>query len=522
MYDWIRENLFNKNGNIKWNYASIIKNTGAIDFILEKTSFLDFDLKLLERIYCIYNDIKYKKVCKICKSNVRFINFSSGYSNYCSNKCINSDNDVKIKISNSIKKNNIRKYGVENVYQNEKIKNKIKHNNLIKYGVDNVFKSSVIKEKIKNVIIKKYGVDHISKSDYFKDKLKNISQNKYGTNYFLQADEIKEKIKQTNLKRYNVNYILELKDKKEQGMLNKFGVKNISQLHISKNSLECLLNKNWMIEKYKHSSVNEIALELNVDKRTVINYLSKYNIIKYRSYKSLAEKEIIDFIGKNIKITINSRKIISPYELDIYIPDYNLAIEFNGLYYHSRYDKDYHLNKTKLCFNKGIKLLHIFENEWINKTNVWKSIINYYLNRNTFIDFKNCTTNNVNDIESFVFNNSLKECINGYNLGLFYNNDLIALMICNNKELRLYIKNYFNINFNDFFNYFINYYNIKCLNMILDRRYEYYKYNGFKLKKYTKCNCYYYKLPDITLFNNKINGYERIYDCGNIIYEWKK
>lgn len=68
-------------------------------------------------------------------------------------------------------------------------------------------------------------------------------------------------------------------------------------------------------------------------------------------------------------IQYGARNIISPYELDIYIPDKNVAIEFNGTYWHSSLQKDsnYHYNKSSLCEEKGIRLIHIWEYEWMNE-----------------------------------------------------------------------------------------------------------------------------------------------------------
>ena len=62
----------------------------------------------------------------------------------------------------------------------------------------------------------------------------------------------------------------------------------------------------------------------------------------------------------------NDRELIAPYELDIVIPELHLAIEFNGIYWHSCFYKDenYHLMKTELCESKGYRLIHIFEDEW--------------------------------------------------------------------------------------------------------------------------------------------------------------
>ena len=82
------------------------------------------------------------------------------------------------------------------------------------------------------------------------------------------------------------------------------------------------------------------------------------------------ENDLYNFILSiyNGKIIRRDRKILYPLELDIYIPDKNLAIEFNGTYWHSsKYkDKNYHLNKSKECEDKGIRLIHIWEYEWDN------------------------------------------------------------------------------------------------------------------------------------------------------------
>ena len=116
----------------------------------------------------------------------------------------------------------------------------------------------------------------------------------------------------------------------------------------------------------------------------------------YRNKNYFNEKEIIEFIKEYYqgKIIENSRSIISPYELDIYIPEKNIAIEFNGLLWHSygkfildpkqedlQYQKYRHLLKTKAAEEKNINLLHIFEYEWLDplKQDIWKSIILYKL-----------------------------------------------------------------------------------------------------------------------------------------------
>jgi G:T-mismatch repair DNA endonuclease (very short patch repair protein) len=83
---------------------------------------------------------------------------------------------------------------------------------------------------------------------------------------------------------------------------------------------------------------------------------------------SKPEMELQKFIRKaGFSIITNKKNIIKPYELDIFIPELNKAIEFNGTYWH--YHSDHfvagkHANKSNLCKEKGIKLLYIREDLW--------------------------------------------------------------------------------------------------------------------------------------------------------------
>jgi len=96
------------------------------------------------------------------------------------------------------------------------------------------------------------------------------------------------------------------------------------------------------------------------------------------------EKEIIEFIKSFYTGTIieNDRTILNGKELDIYLPEKNIAIEFDGLYWHSEKmlsDKNYHLNKTIACKQKGIQLIHVFEDEWNFKQDIVKSKLKHIL-----------------------------------------------------------------------------------------------------------------------------------------------
>jgi hypothetical protein len=99
------------------------------------------------------------------------------------------------------------------------------------------------------------------------------------------------------------------------------------------------------------------------------------------------------------------REILEGKELDFYIKDYNLALEFNGLYWHSDKFKsnDYHQNKTIDCLNKKIQLFHIWEDDWFNKKEIVKSIIKGKLGINKKIYPKNFSIKIISKQDANVF-----------------------------------------------------------------------------------------------------------------------
>jgi len=152
--------------------------------------------------------------------------------------------------------------------------------------------------------------------------------------------------------------------------------------------------------------------------------------------KSIKEKEIINWL-KDLYIDLieSDKTILRPKHLDIYLPNHNIAIEFNGLFWHgeNKVDKNYHLNKSLMCQDKGIHLMHIWEDEWIFKQDIVKSIIKNKLNViENKIFARNCVLKEVTDsklVRKFLDDNHIQ----GYSqssikLGLYYNSELVSLM----------------------------------------------------------------------------------------------
>lgn len=126
--------------------------------------------------------------------------------------------------------------------------------------------------------------------------------------------------------------------------------------------------------------IEDLQNLLDVSIGTIYKYIDTYDLHTYinHSSKSVYERDIAKIIDTDY--ILNNRSILNGKELDIYIPEKKIAIEFNGDYWHSELykDKEAHQSKTIDCAKKGIHLIHIFEHEWNNyKT---RDIITNYIN----------------------------------------------------------------------------------------------------------------------------------------------
>jgi len=333
------------------------------------------------------------------------------------------------KIKNKIKKTNLKKYGVENPLQNIEIKKKAIATNLLKYGSENPMQNKKVKEKVEATNFLKYGGIRPMCSKKIQEKHSDTMLSKYGVSNPMQVSKFKEKMRSSI---EPTTFQKKLKFLTKEFIESKF------------------INKNNNFE------VNKMQEYFGYKTNTRPYQIIKSFDIKYKKRKgtSMPENEIIEYIRSldpNIKIIRNTRKIISPKELDIYLPDYNLAIEYNGLMFHSQgysnfnmfhtpdYDRNNLLSKTEACEKNGIQLLHIFENEWHtpNKKIIWQSVIKNKLRKNSrkFMArkciLKEITSTRENHLVVSLFEeNHLQgsKAIGGIRFGLFYEGELVSAM----------------------------------------------------------------------------------------------
>ena len=336
----------------------------------------------------------------------------------------------------------------------------------------------------------------------------------------------------------------------------------------------------------KHNLTKAQYVELYGDDNLVSNSCKEklhkcieqmYNNPNWVRNSSTYEKSLQDFLRENnLFYTTHNRKIVSPLELDIFIPSLNIAIEFNGNKYHTEWfggkTRMYHLNKTRLCQKNHIKLIHIFEDEYVYKKDIVFNKLSHILNLQQDLPKimgRKCKIKEVIKSEAETFLNTYH--IQGYDpstihYGAYYNNELIAVMSFmktrkneNDWELTRFASNFHYVCQGvggKLFKHFIREHNPNTVKSFADRRWtineenNLYKQLGFKFVSYTNPDYKYYntnvdkykrwhkfgfrkqillkKYPDKLDKNMteremvKALGYDRIWDCGLIKYVWSK
>jgi hypothetical protein len=396
--------LENNKAGLKTRESYIIKNHNEIHQIINEycdNINLNGDISFKEKVYIFVNNLTEVPICKNCGVKLKFKkSLREGYGSYCSIKCTNQHEEHK----NNVKETFNRKYGGSPI-RDKDIKKKIEQTNLERYGVTNIFKDS---EYIKSKTKDKLGVTNPNQLNSVVEKRKSTNLNKYGVTNTLLLDDSRKNNHSSKLINFNEKY---------KGL----NVIDDSGDYVKLKCNDC--NKEYDIDR----SLLFYRFKNKINPCTICNTVSEL--------KSIKEKEVIDFLSSlGLNLIKGDRDILNGKEIDILIPDFNIGIEFNGLYWHcEKYvDKDYHLNKTNVCESKGIHLIHIFEDEWVNNKDIVKSRLkNLFKLTENKVYGRKCIIKEVNtkDKTKFLNDNHIQGTIGSkVNLGLYYNDELVSIM----------------------------------------------------------------------------------------------
>ena len=288
---------------------------------------------------------------------------------------------------------NVSRRGVAYTTQDEETKEKMKKTTMEHYGVPNISQCEEGQKLIKEGCMNSLGVSSPAKSEKIREKMQATNGEKYGCKFASQAESVKEKIANTNEKKYGYKCTFQVPELREKGkatMLNEYGTLNTGILHVKHREN---MNKEFWESAFKDPrsgafDTGKCALYHGIHLNTVRKYMDEFGITMRRKGGSLKEIEIQKvFVDLDVPVERHNRTVLGGKELDLYSPAHNLAIEYDGIMYHSqgRFCKgainDYpisgHLQKTRDCEKQGIQLLHIFDTEWLNplKRDIWKSMI---------------------------------------------------------------------------------------------------------------------------------------------------
>jgi len=473
-------------------------------------------------------------ICPICNKNK--VIFKKGkFTKYCSFECSVIGNSQNIEV-NTRRSNTLKKFNKEHPEVREKVNEGLKklytnkeQRNKVGISVKKVWDSKTKEER-------KYWMRGLSTEETIKKRTKTLKE------LYKDNDELKDviSVKLKNIWKNNEEY---------------------------KNKILNILVKN--------SSENMLLQRSNTLKntwKTKTNEEKKYWMRGVSNKISNNHKEISDFIRSfNITVIDNYREL--GFEIDIYLPDFKIGIEHNGLYWHSEISGKkgsfYHYHKLKICNENGIKLIQIFEDEWDNKKDILKSKLKNILNINNLekVYARKCYIKEISNEIFFLFlekNHVQGKTQADIKLGLYKNNSLMAVMsfvsgkLYKNKEKDSYELNRYATDINykiiggagKLLSYFIKNYDVKNIYSFADKRYTLDKDNnlytilGFSLSKIQPPSYFYLtnyrkrlykyafskqqlkkKFPEI-YDDSKTEwqmmqelGYDRIWDCGKFKYE---
>lgn len=574
-------NAFKENGNLSSGITTLLRNKYP-EVIKKMQEILGIETENISQlIWHLVNNVNEVPKCPICGKDCEFKSYGLGYKKTCSSEC----NKKYIVIASQ--ESNLKKYGTKSPFGRPEVLQKCRDTCEEKYGYSNPFKSKEVQEKIKKTNLEKYGYEVSSKAPEVKEKMRQTNQERYGVDAPLQAKEYLDKAKATTLERYGVENPLsssELREKGKKTSLEKYGtewpqqnedikkkvaynrMKNFYERLFTTKRLDLASTPLFSWDEYEGSK-KLYNFKCNICGQIFQDTLKNGNIplcpTCYPKNGGISKEE--NFVYKYVTdiykgpIMKNTKLILQGLELDMYLPEKKIAIEYDGLYWHSddKKGKNYHLNKTIECEKRGIRLIHIFSDEWAKNKEICKSIINSALGiYDKKIGARKCK---VKEIDLTTAKNFLeKNHLQGYTgskirIGLYLDEELIAVLCLNNSR---YNQNYtweitryagkINYQIIGAFPKMLKFFREKYSGSIItysDRSKftgDVYRKNGFTELPPTEPNYYYTKssyeresrltfqkaklissYPELKDFTeNEITqmlGYRRFYDCGN----WK-
>ena len=298
---------------------------------------------LAEKLFWVVHEVQEYPCCEACGSSLDSSHWkpflkheqranksiTQGYMRYCGRSCA-------------------YKFGTK--------QESYKKTSLAKFGVDHPMKAPEVVAKIKATNIDRYG--HANPNRWTGEKFLNAINEKYGTTTVRHIDGVSEKVAKTKL------------DQTKELLLAKIA------------EMEELFEVTCLTPKEDLNTRKIVDLELEWRHACGKEWSSNISFRGIRSCPlcwagtSKGEQEIAKFIeGFGVAVEQRTKKIIAPKELDIWVPEKKIAIEFDGTYWHSAkfQNEQQSLDKLNTCEGLGIQLITIQEHLWVNRPELVRS-----------------------------------------------------------------------------------------------------------------------------------------------------
>lgn len=425
-------------------YASYIKNHSLLLNWILTNSKLPMNRSIPEHTYSALYDIA--DICNRGK-RMKWRGIQIGWK-ACgtASNCECTRENLSIKLSELKASRSIEEISLEN--------SKRKQTNIRKYGIEN---SGQLPEALKKH--QEFYRDASKVSEAIEKHKKSMICN-WGVVNAQQVGEIREQTKMTMMQRYGVDNPMKNSDiSRRSGETRRLKFDSIATLE---------RNHDWFVENIKERynvipliTANEYAISGGLASRPLSKFVcNQCNYVFEKrfdyssppickvchptvgSFCSKEEKSIFDFIRDHYSgpMISGDRSIINPHQLDIYLPELKIAIEYCGLYWHSecggnseRMTWNYHFLKMKKCNETGIRLITIFGDEWVSKQTIVQSkLLSLIGKNNTKVGARQCIIREVDfkTARSFYEEYHIQggEIKAGKNIALVKDNELMAMM----------------------------------------------------------------------------------------------
>lgn len=357
--------------------------------------------------------------CECCDNRVTGVR-KDKFNTYCSTQCmIKGSTPKRIEtcerlyggigngseyIKEKVERTNLEKYGKKSFMATEEFQDSDWI--MAKYGVSHISQSKEVQQKKKEKRIAKmsegeraayersllsveerWGASHPMKTEEGKRRQQSSLVANHGVSNPMHLTESLEKIKTTNLEKYGKEYYTQTTEYKDIMIKHNNKIDKFLKPHMGRtdNQINIIKDKEMLESLYrKHKTMRNMSDVLNINPTSLGRILKHHGIeIEQHHRRSGIEYAIVDYIKGLGKFEIKENDRTFGYEIDIYVPAKNVAIEVNGVHWHSEIfkNKTYHVDKTDRMIADALTHLHVWEHHWNcdKKRNIIKNRIKHML-----------------------------------------------------------------------------------------------------------------------------------------------